>query len=49
MPENMQNEVLECLSQLEITTDRSAQSFNIKSIKEQYLRLAQRYHPDVVA
>ena len=49
MPEVMQNEVLECLSLLEIKPDKTAQSFNIKSIKEQYLRLAQMYHPDVVA
>mmetsp|Transcript_9424 Transcript_9424/g.11544 ORF Transcript_9424/g.11544 Transcript_9424/m.11544 type:complete len:87 (-) Transcript_9424:890-1150(-) len=49
MPEVMKIEVLDCLSQLEITPEKAAQSINIKAIKDQYLRLAQRYHPDVLA
>lgn len=42
-------EVLDCLKQLEITPEQTAQSINIKAIKDQYLKLAQRYHPDVLA
>ena len=49
MPELMKVEVLDCLSQLEITPDKAAQSINVKAIKKQYLELAQRYHPDVLA
>ena len=45
----MQDEVIKCLNLLEIKTDKTAQSFNIRAIKEQYLRLAQMYHPDVIA
>ena len=49
MPELMKIEVLECLSLLEIKPEKTAQSINVKAIKKQYLELAQRYHPDVLA
>ena len=45
----MKSEVLECLFQLEIKPEKSEQTINIKAVKKQYLELAQRYHPDVLA
>ena len=44
----MQDEVIKCLDLLEIKPDKKSGSFNIRAIKEQYLRLAQMYHPDVI-
>ena len=49
MPTLMQHEVLHCLKLLEISPEKTAQSINIKLIKDQYLKLAQMYHPDVMA
>ncbi len=49
MPTLMQQEVLQCLNLLEISPEKTAQSINIKLIKDQYLKLAQMYHPDVMA
>ena len=42
----MQVEVVKCLQTLEIPLIEAEQSINIKRIKESYLRLAQKYHPD---
>ena len=42
----MQVEVVKCLQTLEIPLKEAEQSINIKRIKESYLRLAQKYHPD---
>ena len=39
-------EVVKCLETLEIPLKEVEQSINIRRIKEQYLRLAQKYHPD---
>ena len=45
----MQREVVKCLKLLEIQSSETNQAIDIKRIKEQYLKLAQQYHPDVVA
>ena len=45
----MQREVVKCLKILEIQSSETSEAIDIKRIKEQYLRLAQKYHPDVVA
>lgn len=49
MPTVMQEEVLKCLSLLEIQAEKTVQSIDITLIKEHYLKLAQKYHPDAVA
>ena len=46
MPTTMQVEVVNALQTLEIPLKEAEQSINIRRIKESYLRLAQKYHPD---
>ena len=45
----MQREVIKCLKLLEIQSNETQEAIDIKRIKEQYLKLAQQYHPDVIA
>ena len=46
MPTEMQDEVIRCLKTLEIPANKISEAIDIKTIKEQYLKLAQKYHPD---
>ena len=48
MPVTMQREVVKCLKTLEIQSSETHEAIDIKRIKEQYLKLAQQYHPDVI-
>ena len=49
MPAIMQVEVIKCLQTLEIAAHETNKAIDIKRIKQQYLILAQKYHPDVLA
>lgn len=49
MPITMQREVVKCLKTLQISSNETQEAIDIKRIKEQYLRMAQQYHPDAVA
>ena len=43
----MQREIYSCLTILEIKSPDKNYDLDLKQIKEQYLKLAQQYHPDM--
>ena len=49
MPKHHQDEVLASLLTLEIAAENTRRQIDVRHIKEQYLKLAQKYHPDVLA